>query len=109
MLGPGNVEEDNWRPRITAVENVLASWRSRSLSYGGRALVINALALSRVWFVASLVHMPAWVLSELCKLVFKFFWKGKRDLVARVVVVQYPSSGGFSVVDVKLKAWSLVI
>ena len=48
FLGPGNLEEDNWRPRITAVENALNSWRQRSLSYKGKALVINALALSRV-------------------------------------------------------------
>ena len=109
ILGPGNVEEDNWRPRITAVENVLASWKGRTLSFRGRALVINALALSRVWYVASLVHMPSWVLSELCKLVFNFFWKGKKDLVARSVVVQCSLFGGFSVVDVKLKTWSLIV
>lgn len=109
FLGPGDLEEDNWRPRITAVENVLASWKQRILSYRGRALVINALALSRVWYVASLVHMPTWVLSELCKLVFNFFWKGKPDLVSRSVVVQPTCSGGFEVVDVKLKVWSLVV
>ena len=52
FLGPGNLEEENWRPRITAVENALNSWRQRSLSYRGKALVISALALSRVWYVA---------------------------------------------------------
>ena len=109
FIGPGDLEIDNWRPRITAVENVLSSWKQRSLSYGGRALVINALALSRVWYVASLIHMPTWVLSELCKLVFNFFWKGKRDLVSRSVVVQPTCLGGFSVVDVKLKVWSLIV
>ena len=62
------------------MENVLSSWAWRTLSYGGRALVINALALSRVWFVASLIHMPGWVHSELSKLIFKFFWKGKPDV-----------------------------
>ena len=74
FLGPGNLDEDNWRPRIQAVEN----------------------ALSRVWYVASLVHMPPWLLNELNKLAFNFFWKGKKDLVA-------PCVGGFSVADVKLK------
>jgi len=108
FVGPGNLEEANWRPRIQAVENVLASWRQRILSNRGRALVISALALSRVWYVASLVHMPPWVLAELNKLVFSFFWKGKRDLVARAVVVQSPSVGGCSVVDIKLKVQSLL-
>ena len=56
-----------------------------------------------------LVHMPTWVLSELCKLVFDFFWKGKCDLVSSSIVVQPTCSGGFEVVDVKLKVWSLVV
>ena len=73
FLGPGNLEEENWRPCITAVENALNSWRQRSLSYRGKALVINALALSRVWYVASLIHVPRWVGTELNTLIFKFF------------------------------------
>lgn len=48
FLDPGNLDEDNWRPRIDAVANTLSSWRQRILSFRGRALVINALALSRV-------------------------------------------------------------
>ena len=51
FLGPGNLVEveDNWRPHITAVENPFNAWRQHSLSYKGKALVINALALSRTW------------------------------------------------------------
>ena len=108
FIGPGNLDEDNWRPCITAVANTLSSWRHRILSFRGRALVINALALSRMWYVASLVHMPPWVHGELVRLVFGFFWKGKKDVVARAVV-QAPSGGGFFVVDVKLKVQSLLV
>ena len=109
FLGPGNLEEDNWLPRLVAVENVLSSWRQRVLSFKGRALVINALALSRIWYVSSLIHMPAWVLSKLCSLVFTFFWSGKRDRVSRSVVVQPTFLGGFAVVDIKLKVMSLLV
>lgn len=109
FLGLGNLEVANWRPRIDAVENVLFSWRQRVLSFQGRSLVINALALARVWYVASLIHMPPWVLKELNSLVFNFFWKGRRELVSRSCVVQHPQLGGFSVINVKLKVWSLVV
>ena len=94
---------------ITAVENVLASWRQRASSFWGRALVIGSLALSRIWYVASLVYMPVWVHAELAKLIFPFFWKGKQDLVARVVVTQPPTAGDFSVVDIKLKVASQLV
>ena len=109
FLGPLASPEDNWRPRISAVENVLLSWHQRSLSYRGKALIVNALALSRIWYVASLVYMPPFVLHEVNQLVFKFFWRGKRDLVARRVVVQPTSCGGFSVVDLELKVWALLL
>ena len=52
--------------------------------------------------------MPLWVLKELLILIFKFFWSGKRDLVSRSVVVKPSLFGGFSVVDIKLKVWSLL-
>ena len=108
LIGPGSSDEDNWRPRIDAVAGVLNAWRARALSLKGKALVVNALALSRIWYIASLIYMPAWVLKELSFAVFDFFWKTKRELVARAVVVQPPSLGGFSVVDIRLKTLSLV-
>ena len=108
FIGAGDLDVDNWRPRIDAVDHVLKSWRSRSLSFRGKALVINALALSRVWYVASLVHMPAWVAKELASLAFSFFWSGKRELVSRSVVSQSSLFGGFSVVSVQYKVWALL-
>ena len=73
FLGPWKLDEVNWHPRITAVENALNSRWQRPLSYRGKTLVINALALSRIWYVASLIPVPPWVISELNVLVFKFF------------------------------------
>ena len=46
---------------------------SLPLSLSGKAIIINALALSRVWYMASLVPVPPWVLSELNTLVFSSF------------------------------------
>ena len=73
FFGSGNVEEMNLRPRIVAVKNVLNSWRQRGLSFCGKSLIVNALALARIWYVASLIHLPAWALPELVSLVFSFF------------------------------------
>ena len=107
-IGNGDQSEANWRPRIDAVEKCLNSWRHRSLSFGGRALVSNALALSRIWYVASLVPMPRWVSRELNSILFKFFWGGKRDLVMRDVVVHPREEGGFGVVSVVFKVQALL-
>ena len=65
FIGHGDLAGDNWCPCVDAVARCLNSWRSSSLSFTERALVVNALALSPVWYVASLIHMPAWVLRSL--------------------------------------------
>ncbi|XP_078355512.1 uncharacterized protein LOC144656140 [Oculina patagonica] len=53
--------------------------------------------------------MPPWAQSELASLVFKFFWSGKRDLVARNVVIHARENGGFSVVSTGFKVQSLLV
>ena len=65
FIGNGDLSELNWRPRIDAVQKCFNSWRHRYLSYGGRALVSNALTLSFIWYAASLVSTPSWALREL--------------------------------------------
>ena len=45
-FGSGNLEQENWNPRLKSFRNVLNSWRQRSLSFQGKALVANALTLS---------------------------------------------------------------
>ena len=45
FIGVGDLEAENWRPRIDAVERVLNSWRSRSLSFRGKALVVKRVSL----------------------------------------------------------------
>ena len=92
---------------FAAVENYLKVWSLRRLYFRGRAIVVNALALSRIWYVATLVEMPDWVLASLNRVNFLFFWGRKVDLVARDVVIQPPDFGGFSLVSVQLKVWAL--
>ena len=58
FIGNVGVEEANWLPRIEAVQNCLKSWRHRTLSLKGKTLVLNALALSKIWYVGALVEMP---------------------------------------------------
>ena len=66
------IEEANWLPRIEAVQNCLKSWRHRTLSFKGKTFVLNALALSKIWYVGSLVEMPPWAKLQLDKLVYDY-------------------------------------
>ena len=80
FLGHGDLSEEHWRPCLDDVECCLNSWCSSALSFAGKALVINALALSKVWYIASLVGLPPWARLSLNKLVFNFFWSASMTL-----------------------------
>ena len=105
----GDMGEDNWRPCVEAFCRCTDAWRSRALSFSGRAVVLDPLAFSRIWLVASVVPMPNFILSELTTRIFYFFCAGKRDLVARKVLYHTKWQGGFSVVSVKFKLHSLLV
>ena len=80
-----------------------------AICHGGRALISNALALARVWYMATLLPIPGWALGKLNRIIFPFFWKGKKDLVARTVLIQSRSCGGFGIVAAHLKSQALLL
>ena len=100
-----------WEKLIEALKlfcRCIDAWRSRALSFSGRAVVLNSLALSKIWYIASVIAMPKSGLKELNTRIFIFFWAFKKDLVARKVLHHSKSEGGFSVVSVELKIHSLL-
>ena len=50
--------------RFDAVAKCTATWNSRNLSYAGRALISNALALARLWYLATMFPIPVWALGS---------------------------------------------
>ena len=64
----------------------------------------NRIRMLRLW-----PPPPRWALHELESLVFSFFWGGKRDLVARDVVVHHREDGGFGVVSTPFKVDALLV
>ena len=106
-MGPGNLDDDNWKPRIAVVENTLSSWRQRILSFQGRALVINALAFSRVWYVASLIHMPPLGRWGTAEAGLQLFLKGQEGYCCSSCGC--PGTLSWSVLGSKLKVQSLLV
>ena len=96
-------------PLIDVVVKSVSAWNSRNLSYGGRALISNGLALSRVWYMATMLPIPGWAVGKLNRIIFPFFWKGENDLVSRAVVIQFRSCGGFGIVATHLKSQALLL
>ena len=104
-LGPG-VQPD-WGHLLTKLEDLLALWKRRQLSYHGRALIVNVLGLSLFWYQATMFDVPKTIVARINKLIFSFIWNKKREWLARSSLTQPFADGGLGVVDVAHKILSL--
>ena len=92
FFGTIPVEQDNWQARINKLEKSLNLWKSRSLSFIGKSLIIN------VFFYLAKVLIPLpWVLSRGNQLVWPFLWGSKIETVSRNTCYLPHSSGGLHV------------
>ena len=101
------ISDESWKAPVEKLDSVLSSWRTRGLSFHGRALIVNMMGLSVLWYLASFSVMPDNVLRLVNSLIFSFIWQKKREQLRRVSVTQHPSQGGLGVVHVSHKIQAL--
>jgi len=51
VFGTISTEMENWQPKIDKLEKALNLWKSRSLSYVGKCLIVNVLGLSKLLYL----------------------------------------------------------
>ena len=97
----------NWETKIQKIKNVIAAWRQRALSFKGKALVINGLLTSTLWYNATTLAMPAWAISQIEELIYDFFWSYNRHLVNKDILALPLKEGGFNIPRLKTKIQAL--
>ena len=100
----GDYTIPTWEPAVAKLEKRLTAWSGRQLSFQGKTVIINTLALSQIWHLCHVFVIPKWAEKRINKVIWSFFWSGKRDLVARTTVTLPKSQGGFGVINYSLKA-----
>ena len=99
--------EKNWIQRIQKMEKLLDSWRKRYLTLSGKVCIINSLALSKLYYCASILNFPnSENVKTINRLIFSFIW-GSRDRIKRNTLIGRPEQGGIGVVDIESKFKSL--
>ena len=99
VFGSGNVERDNWEPRISKLDKCLQSWKTRLLSLIGKVLIYNILRLSKLCFVASVLTPPRWVYDQVNQIIWPFLWGSHIETVARRSLVCPVADGGLGLKD----------
>ena len=100
-------ESDNWQPKIKKLENHLNLWKSRSLSLVGRSLIVNTLGISKLLYLATILPVPKWVVSEVNNLIWPFLWRCRMETVSRQSCYQPFLKGGLGIFNFKIKADAL--
>ncbi|XP_071700478.1 uncharacterized protein [Rutidosis leptorrhynchoides] len=66
----------DWNPVVEKIKKRLSSWRMRSMSFGGRMVLIKSVLFSLPLYYFSLFRAPHCVLKSLERLCRSFFWGG---------------------------------
>ena len=107
----GNVDctQRNWDAKIQRINNIIGAWRHRELSFKGRALLINSLLTSTLWYNVTSLSVPSWVISQIEQAVYGFFWNYKHPLVNRDILALPLKEGGFNLprLETRIRAFRL--
>ena len=67
----------NWTKVLRSFQQKLSLYRYRSLSLHGKVILLNTVALAKIWFLSTVIAMPTWALRTLESHIFKFLWDDK--------------------------------
>ena len=107
----GDVTEDDiWYSVYKKIEKTVNLFKTRPLSYYGKAKLVNVMALSKLWYIATVIPLSKHYVRLLNKLIFSFIWApSKMETVARKTMYLPRSEGGIGLVNISLKAQSLIL
>ena len=106
-FGTENTKTLNWKDRITKFTKILNIWQSRELSFRGKAIVLQQLASSVLWYPATVFPLPDWAVKQLNEALWKFVYNGKKDTISRLQAKLSYEKGGLNIIDIEKKSHSL--
>lgn len=107
----GNIDctQMNLTAKLSKIEGIINAWTHRDLSFRGKALVINGLLTSTLWYMATTLHIPEESIRDLETVIYNFFWSGKAHLVNRDILSLPLCEGGFNIQRIETKIYALRI
>ena len=88
------IENFNWTKVLNKLKIILDRLRYRTLSLRGKVIILNTLALSKFWFLSSIIHIPPWAVRTLESLVFQFLWDTSGPEPIKRTTIYLPISQG---------------
>ena len=95
---------------VTKLITKVNKLRYRRLSLRGKAIILNTVSLSKIWFIASLWQLPKWALNQIEKHIFAFIWENRRmEPIQRKTLYLPTDLGGLGILHPLLQRQALTI
>ncbi len=94
------INEIMWEGNLGDIERRLNWWKLRTLCLKGKAFILNALMVSKIWYVLYVACMPLWAEKRLKKCFTEFLWEGKPPRIAYDTLIGVVEKGGLGLIDV---------
>jgi len=78
----------NFFVKIHKMDTKLNMWQTRDLTLYGHKMLVKALGISKIVYMASMLRVPETVVNTVQDKIFKFLWKNKKDEIKRAVLYQ---------------------
>ena len=103
-----HTQNHNWMKVTTKIQKKLQNLKYRSLSLRGKVHLLNAKALSLIWFTATIIPMPKWAATSIEKHTFKYLWNDKQtEPISRNTIYLPLEKGGLGLLHPTLQTWAL--
>ena len=96
-IGNDDCTNKNLEANLHKLRDITAAWKHRDLSLKGRALIINSLLTSTLWYLATNIHFPPWAIQEIEDIVCNFLWNNKKPLLNRDILALPITQGSLNI------------
>jgi len=87
--------ELNYNGTLENIRDKLLRWGRRKMSFIGKVMILKTMALSTIIYILTNLPTPSLLyIKELEDIIYKFFWSGKNERLARRTVIGHIDLGG---------------
>ena len=96
--------KDNFEKKLLSLEKCLNIWSSGDLTLYGKINIIKSLALSKIFFVTSVLSIPNGFADQANKLISNFVWRPKPPKIKRSTMIGEIKHEGLKIIKKSLKS-----
>ena len=98
----------NWRKATNDLKEQLENLKNRKLSLKGKVLVLNSVAMSKIWYLATVIPIPKTEETAINVAISSFLWSGEhRNPISQNMTHQPREKGGLNLKDPKTQQIAL--